>query len=56
MQEWICIYKYNLSSCVQGAGAGSQTQDPCGHRAGIQAEVPTEIWQEGDQQEIPAVC
>lgn len=41
--------------CVQGAGAGSQTQDPRGHGAGLQAQVPAEVWQEGDQQEVPAV-
>lgn len=41
--------------CLQGAGAGSQTQDPRGHGAGLQAQVPPEVWPEGEQQEVPAV-
>lgn len=40
---------------VQGSGAGGQTQNPRGHCAGLQGEVPADVWQEGDQQEIPAV-
>lgn len=43
------MYIVNLRFSFQSAGAGSQTQDSRGHRAGLQGQVPAEIWQEGEQ-------
>lgn len=43
------MYILNLRFSFQSTGAGSQTQDSRGHRAGLQGEVSAEVWQEREQ-------
>ena len=39
----------------EGAGAGHQEQDPRGHGAGLQAQVPGQVRQGGEQRQVRPV-